>query len=415
MNKLIVFILCIFQLSNLNAQDYNNSKLKVFIAGEIPDLNYTKRSLTFIDFVTDQSVCDVYVLTTKQSIGINGNHYSFTFTNKTSMQSDEFVLNCNTYANDTPDVVRTKFTETLKSGLVPFLNRGDVKYSIIIKELEQTEKGDMELNNSIYPWNNWVFNIGLKGDFHVEEQKKKYGYKFEFDADRVTEMWRIRNRYYFQKQVEIIKQMKDSVSRKIHVLNQEQDIQSKIVYSISGNWSAGLFMEGYQDTYKNTKYNLSIKPTLEYNIFPWQELDRRVFTISYAIGPHWFGYYEPTIANKTSEYRMVESIKADVEVIEKWGVLEISLEGAHYFPNFKDYFFDLGIDLSIRIARGLFVDFGIQGNKINDQFYLPLGELSDEELLLNIRKLPTSYEVSGNFGISYQFGSIFSSIVNDRL
>jgi len=56
MNKLIIFILCIFQLSNLNAQDYNNRKLKVFIDGEIPDLNYTKRSLTFIDFVTDQSV-----------------------------------------------------------------------------------------------------------------------------------------------------------------------------------------------------------------------------------------------------------------------------------------------------------------------------------------------------------------------
>lgn len=172
MNKLIIFILCIFQLSNLNAQDYNNSKLKVFIDGEIPDLNYTKRSLTFIDFVTDQSVCDVYVLTTKQSIAIKGNHYSFTFTNKSSMLNDEFVLNCNTYANDTPDVVRIKFTETLKSGLVPFLNRGDVKYSIIIKELERTEKGDMGLNNSIYPWNNWVFNIGLKGDFNVEEQKK---------------------------------------------------------------------------------------------------------------------------------------------------------------------------------------------------------------------------------------------------
>jgi len=415
MNKLIIFILCIFQLSNLNAQDYNSRKLKVFIDGEIPDLNYTKRSLTFIDFVTDQSVSDVYVLTRKQSTGSNGNHYNFTFTNKSSESNDEFVLNCITYANDTPDVVRIKFTETLKSGLVPFINRGNAKYSIIVKELEQEENGELNLNKNIDPWNNWVFNIGLRGDFNVEEQKKNYGYRFRFDADKVTELWRIRNRYNFKKEEEIITKVSDSVSREIHVLNQEQDIRSKIVYSISGNWSAGLFLEGYQDTYKNTKYNLSIKPTLEYNIFPWQELDRRVFTISYAIGPHWFGYYEPTIANKTSEYRMVESIKADVEVIETWGVLEISLEGAHYFPNFKDYFFDLGINLSIRIARGLFVDFGIQGNKINDQFYLPLGELSDEELLLNIRKLPTSYEVSGNFGISYQFGSIFSSIVNDRL
>ncbi|WP_308991038.1 hypothetical protein QLS71_009285 [Mariniflexile litorale] len=412
MNKLLFIILFVFQLNNLCAQE--NKKLKVFIDGEIPDLGYTKRALTFVDFVTDQNVCDVYVLTSTRSTGSNGDLYYFVFTNKAMPSNDKFELNCLTYSNDTPDDIRSKFTETLKLGLVPFLNRFNTSYSIVVNELEQDENSFKEFNKTDDPWNYWVFNVSFGGDFNIEEQKKEYGYEYEFKADRVTEIWRIRNDYSFKKEEEIITKIKDSVSTDIHVLNEERQMRSRIAYSISNKLSVGLFLVNSQDTYKNIRYNSNISPALEYNIFPWSEASRRAFTISYAFGSSWLGYYEPTIFSKISEHRWREKLETKLELIEKWGVITTKLQGTHYFPKYKDYSIDLEVNLSFRLARGLFFEFGMEANKINDQFYLPLSELSDEELLLNVRKLPTSYEVSGSFGIRYQFGSIFNSIVNER-
>ncbi|MEN3323153.1 hypothetical protein VP395_05405 [Mariniflexile soesokkakense] len=419
MNKqtaiLYYFIVFLFYAFSINAQVNTSNKLKVFIDGEIPDLGYVKRTLTFVDFVTDQGVCDIYILTSSKSTGANGRYYFLTFTNKMSVPIDKFVLNCSIYSDDTPDKIRSKFTETLKSGLIPFINNGDMKYSITVNELEQDDNSLQQSSISLDSWNYWVFNIGLGGEFNIEEQKKKYTYEYEFKADRVTEIWRIRNRYYFKKREEVITKINDSVSTDIHVLNRQYGINSRIVYSLSDKLSVGLFFVNSQDTYKNIKYNSAISPALEYNIFPWSEVSRRAFTVSYSLGPTWFGYFEPTIFTKTSEVRLREKFETELEVIEKWGVVGVKLQGTHYFPKFNDYSIDLEVSLSFRIARGLFFEFGMEANKINDQFYLPFSELSDEELLLNVRKLPTSYEVAGNFGLRYQFGSIFNSIVNERL
>lgn len=414
-NTLLYFIVFLFYTFIINAQVNTGNKLKVFVDGEIPDFGYTKRTLTYIDFVSDQSVCDVYILTTNKSTGSNGKHYFLIITNKSTVPNDKFALNCITYSNDTSDAIRSKFTETLKSGLIPFLNKNYNKYSIEVKELEQHNKEIPSLSKKDNRWDYWVFNIGLKGDFNIEEQKKEYGYQIELKADRVTNFWRIRNNYNFKKDEEIITKIKDSVSSDIHVLNQYQQIRSRIVHSLSNKWSAGLFVENSQDTYKNLNYKLSVTPAIEYNIFPWAEVSRRAFTVSYSFGASWFRFYEPTIFNITSEQRLTEKFETELEVVEKWGVIGIKLQGTHYFPRYKDYSIELEVNLAFRIARGLFLEFGLEANKINDQFYLPLSELSDEELLLNVRKLPTSYEVSGNFGIRYQFGSIFNSIVNERL
>jgi hypothetical protein len=67
------------------------------------------------------------------------------------------------------------------------------------------------------------------------------------------------------------------------------------------------------------------------------------------------------------------------------------------------------------VLKGLFLTFDVEAEKIKDQIYLQATELSDEELLLNVRKLPTSFELSTGIGIRYQFGSIYNNVVNQRL
>jgi hypothetical protein len=57
---------------------------------------------------------------------------------------------------------------------------------------------------------------------------------------------------------------------------------------------------------------------------------------------------------------------------------------------------------------------GASYQRINDQLALPRGDASLEDILLDRRRLATSYRATGNMGLSYTFGSIFSNVVNPR-
>jgi hypothetical protein len=70
--------------------------------------------------------------------------------------------------------------------------------------------------------------------------------------------------------------------------------------------------------------------------------------------------------------------------------------------------------MSVRLAKQLSVYFEIESEIIHDQLYLPKGDASLEDVLLRRRKLATTYEISGNIGIRFTFGSIYNSVVNER-
>jgi hypothetical protein len=52
--------------------------------------------------------------------------------------------------------------------------------------------------------------------------------------------------------------------------------------------------------------------------------------------------------------------------------------------------------------------------RINDQLGLVKGELSEADILLQLQELETSYQLDGEIGITYTFGSIYNNIVNPR-
>lgn len=188
----------------------------------------------------------------------------------------------------------------------------------------------------------------------------------------------------------------------------------KLVFSIDQPWSYGMFLHGTQSTYKNIKMALATTPAIEYNFYNWKESDRRKFTFSYFIGPGYNSYYETTILNRNSEWLWKESVEINLNRVETWGELDLWLEGGHYFPGFENYYYEAGVDLSFRILKGFSVYLELQTQSIHNQVYLPASELSDEELLLNTRKLPTTYEYSGQVGFRFQFGSIYNNVVNER-
>jgi hypothetical protein len=102
------------------------------------------------------------------------------------------------------------------------------------------------------------------------------------------------------------------------------------------------------------------------------------------------------------------------QVQEKWGSINVSLEGSNYFHDFSKNRLQLSGSVSVRIIKGLSVRVRGRAARINDQLSLVKGELTEADILLKLQELETSYNVGGELGITYTFGSIFNNIVNPR-
>jgi hypothetical protein len=71
-------------------------------------------------------------------------------------------------------------------------------------------------------------------------------------------------------------------------------------------------------------------------------------------------------------------------------------------------------ELAWRVARGFRVVAEVGASRIRDQISLPRRGATPEEILLRLREIRSGYEYQMSLGVTYSFGSIFSSIVNPR-
>lgn len=415
MKKYLSLILLLIS-SIILAQAPVKEKLTTFVEGRGIDFNYIRNNISFVDFVNDSKIADVHVIISRKSTGGGGTEYTLSYYGNKSTKIGDLTLSCFTYSFDTEMQRREKLTASLKAGLIPFLNeKGNISVVSIKSDIISENKSNEEASEAIDKWKNWVFRIGLQGGFSGEEQKKNYNYSMDLRIRKITEQWKLESMYRYNKRESKITNIEDDIEEIIKSLRLTKNAEIKYIYSLSDNWSAGIFANGSQSTYMNNKMALSLIPALQYNFFPWAEIDRRAFTITYKVGPSYNEYYETTILAMDNEWLWAQSIDIRLEQVETWGDIEINLEGGHFFPNFENYYYEAGFDIAFRISKGLSFTFEIEAQSIHNQRYLPESELSVEDLLLNNRKPPTEFEYSGEIGIRWQFGSIYNNVVNQRL
>jgi hypothetical protein len=107
-------------------------------------------------------------------------------------------------------------------------------------------------------------------------------------------------------------------------------------------------------------------------------------------------------------------LTASIDLKQPWGSVSSSLEGAAYFDDFTQRHLVFFNSLDLHLFKGFSFFSFAQLSFIRDQLYLPRGDLSDQERLLRLRQLATSYTYLVSLGLSYSFGSIFNNIVNPR-
>ena len=400
-------VLLFFLFSFISFGQNNEDQLKVFIDCSSCDQSFIKQEVTNLSYVRDRLLADVHIQVVSQNTGSGGDLFTFFFYGQNDLAGIDDTLTMSTDLNNTRDEVRRKQIRIMQLGLVKYMiKRGyydQISLSFIGNDSETTEP-------VVDKWKNWVFRINGNGRMNGEKQYNSLGVSGGFNIDRITDKWKIesglwtnhnKSTYYFEEDT-------------IISIRKSTWLDLSAVRSISNHFSVGLFTSSFSSIFENYQLNATVTPAIEYNIFPYSESTKRQVRVIYRIGGRHNIYHEETLYNKFEETLLFEKLGIAAEFQEKWGSISGSVEGSHYFHNVDINRVNFRLGLNLRLFKGF--SWRISGNLslIHDQISLPIGDASEEDLLLSQRQLQTGYRFWANTGVSYTFGSIYNSVVNPR-
>ena len=386
-------------------QNSRDEAVQIFIDCARCDMDHIRREIPYVNYVRDVREAQLYIRETRQTTGSGGREYSYFFNGQKKFDGMIDTLVYTSGPNDTDEEIRAGRTNMMKMGLMRYVAKTPV-----YKEVNIEYDGDAEVEKVVDKWNNWVFEIETSPRFESEESYKEFSFRNSFNANKITEEWKIevefdhrlsRTKYTYEEETFI----KDKT---------EVELENLVVNSLSQHWSAGLRLDFLTSSFSNIKFRSDIFPSVEYNLFPYSESTHRQLRFLYGIGVSINQYNDTTIYEKTKENLAQHQLQVAYRIQEKWGSINISLEGSNYLHDFSKNRLELWGDIEVRLMKGL--ELSVFGGiaRIHDQLSLVRGELSEADILLQLQELATAYSVDGGVRLSYTFGSIYNNIVNPR-
>lgn len=379
--------------------------IKVFIDCEFCDINYIREEIPYVNYVRDVREAQVYILETGENTGSGGRKYTFAFVGQMEYSGRNDTLEYSSRPDDSRDITRIWRTQMLKMGLMPYVARTPLYEEVVISPTEEIITQEVEDR-----WDHWVFELDAEPNFEGEESYKELELRSSVSAVKITHNWKLE--FDFDHRFSRTKYTYDDT---LYTNDKNyQGLDVLVVKSLGEHWSAGLRTDVVSSTFNNTRFGVDFLPSVEYNIFPYSKSTHRQFRILYGIGGAYTLYNDSTIYNKIEETLFLHQLQLAYQVQEKWGSINISLEGSNYLHDFSKNRLELNGNISIRILKGLSLRLRGGVARINDQLSLVKGDLTEADILLQLQELETSYNIDGEIGITYTFGSIYNNIVNPR-
>lgn len=392
-----------FSQENIAGNDtIRKNALNVYISSAS---DYIKKEITFINYVRDLKAADLYIISTYQSTGSGGSAYTYFLVgqNKFAGMTDTVVVN--TLPDDTEEIIRIKQVKALKMALMRYIMKTplaqyiDIHFTMPVKESIANDK-----------WKNWVFSTNFYTYLDLESSIKETYINGSMTANHVIE----KNKFEFAYSYGWDNIDFNYSGTKINSYSRRQYLNILFVKSINPHWSGGLFVTGLSSVYNNYDLQFSANPAIEYDIYPYDQANRRQLRLLYQIGYQLNNYHDSTIYFKTSEILPHHSFTAAYKVIEKWGSVSLSMIWSNYLHNWHYNNLSLYGSSSLRIAKGLSFSIGGQVSIVHDQLSLIKGGASYNEVLLRQKEIATSYMSYMYLQLTYTFGSIYNNVVNPR-
>ncbi len=380
---------------------------RVYIDCGYCDLDYIKTEIPFVNYVRERKDADVHVLITTQSTGSGGREYTLTFIGQNRFQGQDDLFKYFSHKTDTEEEIRAGLTGVLKIGLMGYVNRTAIRERVKV-EFQKEQPGAQVA--ALDRWKSWVFSLSTSGYFNGQQAHASESVRGSFSANRVTRDMKFNftasasyghDRYTYEDQ-------------RLESSTRSYSGSGLYVRSLGEHWSAGFFYSVSSSTYSNYRLRVNISPAIEFDLFPYSESTRRQLRFLYRIGPTLAKYFEETLYDKTKETLLSQSLGISLELRERWGSISTSLEGSHYFHDLSKHQVSIFNVISLNLVKGLNAHLFGGASLIHDQLSLPKGGASWEEVILRRKMLATDFDYFLAVGFSYNFGSIFTNVVNPR-
>lgn len=373
------------------------------------DFDHFRREIVFVDWMRNRQDADVHILGTGQPTGGGGREFTFTFIGLRQFVGRRDTLRYTSRNTDTESEIRDRHVRMVKLGLVryavatPAAGLLNVTYSSPTTLQPATPASD--------PWDLWTFRVGFGGNLFGEQQQRFLSYNGSLSANRTAAnvKWNFRVFGSFNRsEQELTTGTFVSTSRNITATQ-------SVTWSLSPRWSAGMRAGQASSTFLNQDGSFRGGPAIEYNVYSYDESTRRQLTFRYLTELASFNYEQETVFGRTAETRPLHQLDVGLQVLQPWGQIHASANALQYLHDLSKHRLMLSGFLSFRVVRGLTFDVGGNLARIKDQLYLPGAGLSDEQILIRLRQLQTSFRYSTFMQFGFQFGSVFANIVNPRM
>ena len=396
----------IAQEKETTSEAIRKEAVKIFLDCQSCDMNYTRQQIPYVNFVRDVKEAQVFILITQQNAGSGGTQFTFTFQGLGIYNGMNDTLVYTSNPDETSTIIREKKNNMLQMGLMKYVARTPV-----FSEIEISYNAELEQEQVVDKWNNWVFSLGTEPQFQAEESDRQLQLRNSFNITKVTPDIKLEfelDQSYSRRRV-----IEDDDFDTTYVTNEFRG-DNLLVKSLGEHWSAGIKWNIGTSTRENYGFRTDVLPSVEYDLFPYSEATHRQLRFLYSVGMQYSNYNDSTIYNKLKENLFKQEFNIAFQIQKKWGSVNLSLLASNYLNDFSKNRIELSTSLNLRIFKGLALQISGGVAHINDQVNLKKGDISEADRLLELRELSTQYRIEGGIGLTYTFGSIYNNVVNPR-
>jgi hypothetical protein len=385
--------------------ELKKTAVKVYLDCDFCDTEYIKTEITFVNYVRDRLEAQVHILITTQATGGGGVEYTLTFIGQGDYKDARDLQKYYSSQTDTDDDVRRGLVKALKLGLMSFVARTPIAGRIAV-DYAPPENPAAGRDR----WNYWLFSLSGEGQISGEESYLDRMAGLSVSANRVTPASKVRLGLMADRSYQKFEVDGDTITG----TTESWSATGLYVLSLGEHWSVGANAQAESSLYSNIDLGLSIGPAVEYDFFPYSQSTRRQLRALYSLSLEPVKYREETIYGKTEETLFQQELSLTLDLREKFGTVSLSAEGANYLHDFSKYHVDLFSILNLRLYKGFSV-YCLGGYSwVHDQLSLIAREPTYEEMLLRLHELPMTDNYFVAVGFQFQFGSIFTNVINPR-
>jgi hypothetical protein len=398
-------------------EDNKNERPKVFIdcRNARCDLNFIRTEIKFVDFLLDRISADVHILINSRGTGGGGRRYEMVFYGQNRFELLKDTISYYEKPVTTLAESRELLLQHLKIGLVPFLIKAKMTEGVTVTVNEDSASAEINGTKQLHdPWNYWVITLRGDGNINGEKVYTSFGYNGNLSASRVTEELKVGFGLHGSNNKTTYTFVTDTSSEKFIAKTNNYGLNHYFFKSINNHWSAGYEAIFNSNTFSNFERQLYTRLAVEYNIFPYKQINNRYLTFSYGFITRFNSYYDSTIYDKLKETVFAHSLRMNFSLNKKWGNMNAGMAYHNFFHNWDLNSFTMNFSVNVRVTGGLSFYIASAGGLVHDQIYLAKTGATQQEVLTRIRQLKSSYYFQNRFGISYRFGSKLNNFVNPR-